>query len=732
MTRLSRLFSPAFLIAFLLPAAFAQTSVLTCVSSAVPPVTRGEGLAERVGDIVLECAGGLPSQRVIGNFSIFLNVNITNRLVGNNVTGVDFTIDNGSGPLPANVPGTLAGPSSVVYNGLSFTLSPLGKATLRIAGIRAAASELNLVVYSAIAAFLGFNPGNEIPLSSSQLNVGTVLPSLFTGFSGKLICSQNGARLPDTLTFSNLIASNAVFTTTRVTEGFADAFGPRSAWAYLHADSGQRIIIRYGGFPPGARLLVPDVVAGSDAVRPTAGGDFGPAASGGQFAPSANGTLLLARVQGADANGAGGTPVFTPGAIGSGTVSFDSVSDVVLTGSSGFVVYEVVDANPGVRESAQFPTFLGILPNGNGVSVQTSEDVFLAPVSNVMTASATAPIPRFLPLDPPSDCTVVGDCGASFFPVLFVDTTPINFTAAAGSNFQVAYVRVNNQGGGVLRWSTTINYKNGSGWLRVSPTDGVNNATVRVDALPGNLAPGTYQATLVVDGGPIAGTRSVPITLVITPAAPAPTPTPTPVVAAPVPTIKGVMNAASFVSGPVSAGSLATLMGSNFAGKLVSVTFDGVPATVLFSNGTQINLQVPPELSAKSSAQAIVTVDGIAGGAQAVALTALSPAIFPGAVLNQDYSANGDSAPAAAGSVAQIFATGLANASRITAHIHDRDIDVPYFAGPAPGLLGVQQIDIVIPADLPAMTTEVQVCGVVGDQKVCSPSAKITLSHATP
>ena len=76
----------------------------------------------------------------------------------------------------------------------------------------------------------------------------------------------------------------------------ASASAPRSDFANLNADSGERIVVTYSGLPQGAGCFVPDVVAGSDAVQPTGAGDFGVAASGGQYAPGGNGSLLLARV----------------------------------------------------------------------------------------------------------------------------------------------------------------------------------------------------------------------------------------------------------------------------------------------------------------------------------------------------------------------------------------------------------------------------------------------------
>ena len=82
-----------------------------------------------------------------------------------------------------------------------------------------------------------------------------------------------------------------------MTEGFADAFETRSGFHGLNADTGTRFFVNDSGFPAGASLFVPTVVASSDAVEPTAGGDFGPPASGGKYAPGGSGSLLLSLVQ---------------------------------------------------------------------------------------------------------------------------------------------------------------------------------------------------------------------------------------------------------------------------------------------------------------------------------------------------------------------------------------------------------------------------------------------------
>ena len=46
------------------------------------------------------------------------------------------------------------------------------------------------------------------------------------------------------------------------------------------------------------------------------------------------------------------------------------------------------------------------------------------------------------------------------------------------------------------------------------------------------------------------------------------------------------------------------------SGKEVSLSFDGIPAKLLYVRERQINLQIAPELGAKTSTQMLVTADG--------------------------------------------------------------------------------------------------------------------------
>ncbi|MCS7315043.1 MAG: hypothetical protein RMI94_05310 [Bryobacterales bacterium] len=689
----------------------AQPGAIVCKTSGAPLEIRWEGLSEAVGDIVFHCAGGSPWAQITTNLVVLAPVNVTNRLTGTGTVDVRVEADNGGGFAPLNVPATYTPPATVAFHGLSFQLSASGTVALRITNLRLAVNQLPAsLVGQPLRVFLGSSGQNAMALDNPQVIVGIPYRGLLAAASAtRILCT--GSRLPEAPTFTNLMAAGTRFASMRLTEGFASAFRARRTGE----DTGTRFLIRYAGFPPGARLFVPDVIAGSSAVEPTAAGDLGWSVSGGKYASLTGGSLLLARVAGADPGGVGGVPVYAPGPVGSGTVSFDAVSEVSLAGGSGYVVYEVMDASPTMRESAQLPTFVGLAPPAGSEPVVASWTVTLAPLSALASASSTAAVPRFAPVAPGQDCEALGDCHAPYFPRLFVEAIPpLEYTGVSGGGHQVGYVRIANEGGGLLVWRVTITYQDGSGWLRVDRTEGVGNATLRVDALPASLAPGTYRATLTVDAGPPAGSRSLPVVLKVS--------APPPVVERPV--IGALVNAATFREGPVAPGSLASLFGSRLTGTQVSAAFDGIAARLLYTSATQINLRVPPELDGRSHAQLVVTVDGIASAPYSVALAAAAPGIF--GILNENNTLNGPSAPALPGSTVQIFATGLPEEGRTAiVRIHDRTVSAPSYAGPAPGLIGVQQINAIVPADLPAMTTEVRVCAA----GVCSPPAPLVLAR---
>jgi len=346
-----------------------------------------------------------------------------------------------------------------------------------------------------------------------------------------------------------------------------------------------------------------------------------------------------------------------------------------------------------------------------------------------MSASMSAPVPRFAAGTgtPPSDCTILNDCQAGYFPKLSIEPMSVQLTAIAGGAMTSppGYIPVQNASGGIMSWTALVSYTTGSGWLTLSNTSGENNGTVQVYALPKALTAGTYQAGIVIDAGPLAGSVTIPVTLTVQPAAPTPTPTPTP--PAPVVTVTSVVNAATFAVTPLVPGSLGTLLGANLSGKSVSVTFDGTAATLLYAGAGQINFQVPASLGSKTSTTLVVTVDGSSSAPQVVALAPVWPAIFANGVLNQDNTENAAATPATAGSVLQIFATGIPASATVSVQIAGQKNLIPQYAGAAPGLTGVQQVNAAIPAGLAAGATQLIVCATAGSQQACSPPYPVVI-----
>ena len=214
------------------------------------------------------------------------------------------------------------------------------------------------------------------------------------------------------------------------------------------------------------------------------------------------------------------------------------------------------------------------------------------------------------------------------------------------------------------------------------------------------------------------------------------------------PTINNVLNAASFAAGqPAVAGSLSSVIGAGLATSTVSasqvplptslggvsVTFNGVPAPLLYVSPAQINLQVPwnvfPAGMTLGTASMVVTSAGASSRAFSVAIGASAPGIFSlqfgtgnAIAINPDGSLAGPEGsvggfavkPASDGGVLVILATGLGAVDsaidngqsssdklrRTTAVpnvlIGSRPAQV-LFSGLTPQFTGVYQINVTIP-----------------------------------
>jgi uncharacterized protein (TIGR03437 family) len=152
----------------------------------------------------------------------------------------------------------------------------------------------------------------------------------------------------------------------------------------------------------------------------------------------------------------------------------------------------------------------------------------------------------------------------------------------------------------------------------------------------------------------------------------------------PAPAITAVTNAASYAAGPVAPGELLAIFGENLgpanlvqgqwslenilaeqaAG--VEVTFNGMPAPILYASSDTIATIAPFALNASGQVAIQVGVNGVMSPVQNLPVAATAPGIFsldssgsgPGVILNSDYSVNSAANPAPAGSVVMVYATG--------------------------------------------------------------------------
>ncbi len=226
------------------------------------------------------------------------------------------------------------------------------------------------------------------------------------------------------------------------------------------------------------------------------------------------------------------------------------------------------------------------------------------------------------------------------------------------------------------------------------------------------------------------------------------------------PTLMSMVNAASYIGGPVSPGEVVTIFGTGIGpatpayattdpstGKLattiggVQVLFSGVAAPMIYASRTQVSAVVPYEMALVANPAVWINYAGQTSNTDQVTLAVTAPGLFaqnssgtgPGAILNQDNSLNGSSHPAAKGSIVQVFMTGEGQTSPqgITGAITIANLPPPQvtpaplqliqvwingqtalytYAGEAPGLVaGVMQLNVLIPANVPSGALSIQV-----------------------
>ena len=304
-------------------------------------------------------------------------------------------------------------------------------------------------------------------------------------------------------------------------------------------------------------------------------------------------------------------------------------------------------------------------------------------------------------------------------------------------------------------WPATLPVNGGAQTITIRGTNFYNATVAKVQGVATALATTVLSSTALLAVVPAtlltaAGTLDV---LVSNPAPGGDSGT-SAVTVANIPTIYGVVNAASYAAGTVSPGQLATIFGLNIgpatptqmsitAGYAdttlsgVTVTVDGQDAPMIYVSQNQVTIQVPYEVTVGAAKQVVVTNGANPAANSTVTIAATAPGIFTAdgsgigqaAALNYNsssmtYSLNGKTNLAKIGDIVLLYLTGegdynltpLSGTTNTGYIIPGTLMPLPEvsplptvtiggaaatvnYAGPIVGsILGVLQMNVVVPA----------------------------------
>jgi len=317
---------------------------------------------------------------------------------------------------------------------------------------------------------------------------------------------------------------------------------------------------------------------------------------------------------------------------------------------------------------------------------------------------------------------------------LAVSPSTLSFSAIVNQpspSAQTASVTSSATGTGFTAAATTAS---GGNWLTVSPTSGVTPTQLTVSVATQSLAAGNYTGTITINSPNAAAPVTLTVNLTVS--------------SIPTPVITAVQNAASYALGGLSPGENVYIAGTGIGPATLTVAtpnssgaypttlgntqvfFGTVAAPILYVSATATSVMVPYEVAGHPTTSVTVVYSGVTSAASVYNVASTAPGIYtlnqsgtgPGAILNQNYSVNGSSAPAAKGSVVAVYMTGEGTTSpastdgilaptngtglnkpiaNVTATVGGVPATVDY-AGSAPGIIyGVMQVNITIPATAP-------------------------------
>ena len=422
-------------------------------AAGVPPIVRAEGLTELVGDLVVVCTGGTAGEIRNTNLQLFLNTNITSRIVGSNDESealliLDENVAAGSGST-ATTPGIFRArkvtnaENAIVWTGVPIVAPGPGQRVLRFTNIRANAAGLgssSALIPTQIVAFISASPTQSLAIDNPQQVVAYIQRGVVadlracngTDSAGSsalnlLACvGQNNTGNRNLLTEDS---GNMQFAL-RFREGFQTAFKPQIQVApgsqipsvpgtVYHSESGfvlntgthpfpvggastgTRLMARFANIPANVRLFV--------TTGPSYGSSSTVQANLVQVAP---GNITQVTAPGITGAIPGDKTLFCANVTGNGRAGVE----VPVVDGTATAIWEVTEANPSANETLIFGVavaYTNELTAGRPQTAQTSVTLGFAPAyaaGSSTTASSILPIPRFVENTTPTDSFRIDPC----------------------------------------------------------------------------------------------------------------------------------------------------------------------------------------------------------------------------------------------------------------------------------------------------------------------------------
>lgn len=429
---------------------------LSCTAFAVPAQSRAEGIAELLGDVVVQCrladnnTTGFPPS-VNANVAVTLNVNVTNNIDFAPHESLDIVTDavlvvnevfDGSPITPTAVStlsaccantqkpmyGRRTATNTLQWSGVILPVPVVSgnpsTLVLRVTNMRGNVSQLGVpsgegVFPSAqVTAFISVSSSTAVPVTNNVLNIGIPLLGLIARFRGidqadvtlPIVALQCVTQFVDSdgnidrtfatgTDFEHVGEKTDGAFSVRLSEGYASAFKTLGVSTVTPASAQVE-----RGFPTPSSNCISVATSSFDP------GGCGGATQGTRFilrfynVPNGVRIATAARVAStAINNGHTLTLVKVAGtdANGAGLLnsSLSPSPEVTITGGFGFTIYEVVDSNPFVVENVTVPIWVAYRANTANDLPQVGTlqaSAAFAPLSTVTTSNNSAPEPRFV------------------------------------------------------------------------------------------------------------------------------------------------------------------------------------------------------------------------------------------------------------------------------------------------------------------------------------------------